>query len=592
MIDLIQTFDKHEDKISGYVTDRVAGYYKSECYKLLSDRKKNLGLSNDLRPASTLNNSWISQVVFPIVKERSLLRRAITSANYRTTDIYTVESSGATPPENAADAELVLNLNMQHTQFKMNCLKPCINTASKYGTSVVYTYWKASENATVRTEYNPKTGMYERVRSYTQQKNACNEPVDILDYFQNPDIPAPESSDFQGHYKAANIGDLIPLLEDDTYICENVAKVIYEIKRGISGKSHREFSEKDMGEWRTEITYFEGTLPIKGNEDGTQRYRLQMVGKTIIRMSVDDYDHDMKSYTILNYDKRDEYWWGNSDSEYVVSHENFLNTFLSMSADNALKSMQNYIFFQKDTINPNDISRAYANQGFVQVDNKGQSLSGLISPYQPGAMNLGPSQFITQMVNDSIQKNSTKVDLSRKNDMGGGTQNNGTATAANIIAGQSDVLEADILENFDFGVAAIGLKNLGLLGQFLSEIFMARPRPQDVERVIEKYRILGEFYVKVNTNAMKNRQNELLRMQNLATWLLNVTSNPALAQAGYNVAPIVRDILQKAELPSVEDVIPKENEMQNAPGMVPSAQPMQQMQPQLQPQGGMNVPMA
>lgn len=588
MIDLVSEFESKEKEIGEYIKSAANGYFQSECYKKLDKRITSLQQSNDLMPASLGTNNWKSHVVFPIVKERSLLRRAITAANYRSNDTYTLNGIGSTPVENAVQAELVLNLNMAHTFFKMRCLKQSIDTASKFGTAVTFTYFKSDEQERIKTSYDPATGMYVRSRSSSNRKNVVNEQVGLRDYFQNPDIPNPEDSDYQGHYRRIHMNELVSMLNDDSgvYIKENVAKVIEELKRGAAKSSGREWCDNDYGQWSTELMRYEGTIPIRGNEDGWNKYVCETIGETIIRQSVDDYDDDIKSYTVLNFDKRPEYWWGNSDSEYVVAHENFLNTFLSMSADNALRSMMQYVFYQKDTINPTDINNVYHNNGFIQVDVKNTNLSNIISPFQPGNINLNQAQFITQMVNESIQKMGTKIDLSRKTDKGGGVMNNSTATAANILAGQSDILEADILENFDFGVSEIGRKNLVLLQQFLGELFYVRPRPQDTERMIEKYQIMGEFEFIINSTASKNKQGEMLRMQNLATWLLNIMANPVMQQHGYNISPIVRDILQKAEIPSIDDVIPSENSIQ---GQAQGAQPSNQMLPAMT-GGGISPP--
>jgi len=586
VIDLITRFPQKEKDIADYVKERAEEYYKSDCFKILKKRVDNLEQCNDLKPASLRRNEWKSHVVFPIVKERSLLRRAITAANYRSNDIYNLTAIGSTPQENAVQAELVLNLNMAHTFFKQRCLKPCINTASKFGTAITYTYWKIDDQEKLQTVYDEQTGSYIRVRKSSNQKNAMNIEVNLLDYFQNPDVADPDESDYQGHYKNVHITDLIPMLSDESYITENLQRVIDDLKKGVSSKSDRPWQDKDAGKWGTEILHYEGTIAIKGNEDGYQKYTCEMIGEVIIKLTVDNYDDDMCSYTVLNYDKRGNYFWGNSDSEYVVAHENFLNTFLSMNADNAMRSMQQYIFYQRDTISPADINNVFKNNGFVPVDAKNTNLSQLISAFQPGNINLNSSQFITQMVNDSIQKMSTKVDLSRKSDMGGGTQNNSTATAANIIAGQSDVLEADILENFDYGVCGIGYKNMLMLQQFLGELFYVRPSPKETEKLLNKYEILGQYEAVINSTASKNKQGEMLRMQNLATWLLNIMANPIMQQAGYNVAPLVNDILQKAEISSIDEIMPPENTVMQAPGM----QPSNQMAPAAM-GGAMGVPM-
>jgi len=581
MRDLIKDFVNCEKSIGDYVRTRAEAYYTSDCYTILDKRMKELQSSNDLKPSALRRNEWMSHMVFPIVKERVLLRRAIVSANYRAPEIFAMSPVGSTPFENASNAELVLNLNMSHTFFRQRCLKPSIDTAAKFGSAVVFTYWKQSSKYHLKTVYNPALGTYARKETKDHHENSFNEQIGLRDYFQNPEIASPDESDFQGHYKRMHISDLYGLLEDESYIKENLLKVIADAKRGVSTQNHNR--DTDNKQWGLDMLHYEGTINIKGNEEDATLYWVEMVGSTIIKLGVDNYDEDMRSYTVLNFDKRHNFWWGNSDSEYVVAHENYLNTTLGMTLDNAMRSMMQYVFFQKDAIQTSDVNNRFRNNGFIPVDSKNIPLSQLIQAFQPGQLNLSSLEYSVNAVNESLQRMSTKVDLSRQANAGG--LNNKTATAANIIAGQSDVLEADILENFDFGVCDIGRKNVILLQQFLSMLFYIRPNPRELEKQLEKFMILGDFQYIVNSTMQKNKQNEMVRLQNLLTWWLNVSENPALAQAGANILPIVKDIFNKSEIPT-EEIFPHYNTQQAAFGsQPPMGMPRSVGGPQAAPQG-------
>jgi hypothetical protein len=146
MIDLIEQYEQHEKTVVKYITSRVNGYYDSDCYKLLDEKMKTMQGCADLQPMANKYNEWISNVNFPIVKERQLLRRAITNANYRAPEIFGCSPLGGTPFENAARAELVLNLNSNRIKFHQKVLWPATDNGSKFGTSVLYTYWKRSGN--------------------------------------------------------------------------------------------------------------------------------------------------------------------------------------------------------------------------------------------------------------------------------------------------------------------------------------------------------------------------------------------------------------------------------------------------------------
>lgn len=600
MIDLIEKFDTLEQPLVKYITSRINGYYDSDCYKLLDSKMIAMQDCADLKAGSSKYNEFISNVNFPIVKERQLLRRAITAANFRAPEIYSCTPTGGTPYENAARAELVLNLNCTSVKFKAKTLKPGIDNASKFGTTVFYTYWKTAGNKELRTVYNEKTGLYDRKKVDKSYENAYVCHIGLRDYFQNPDISDPDESDFQGHIRRIHISDLVPMLDDPAYIRENVLKAIEEARKGKNATFAKDArgipdDECDGKKAYIDIARYEGTINIAGNEEDDTTYIAELYGETILRLSREDYDRNIRSYSVCNFDKRHNYWHGVSDSEYVVTHENYLNTMLGMTLDSAMRSMQQYVFFDKKRINTNDLNNIFRNNGFVPVDANDVPISQLVNAFQPGALNMSVAQYGINAVQQSIQQMSTKVDLQRQANQGGLA--NKTATAANMIAGQSDLLESDIQENFNYGIIDCGSKMLYMLQQFLPDLFYVRPKPKEQEQEYEKYFILGDFGIDIHTTMEKNKQNELMRLQNLVTWWLNVAQNPVLQGAAVNILPVIKDIWNKADVPS-DEIMPSET-MQINPQMIPSNPqmamqgggmvqqvPQQPIQPQL-PQPGM-----
>jgi hypothetical protein len=569
-INLIEKFLDHEKAISELVRRHISEYRKSDCYTLLDRRMTDLRMSADLKPASLRRNEYISHVVFPLVNEQMRINSAVTAANYRAKDTFILEPLNDTPEPNSRHAELVLNMNMAHSFFKMRTLKPEITNASLYGTFVNYTYWAEDERPKMGTIYDPQTGQYKRIMLPNNRKNAMNKIVDLRDYFQDHRCSEPDESPFQGHSRRVQLHELVRMAGNDVYIRENLAEIIEQAQKGILPKSNRVTNErpdiKEKGRLEIEIDRYEGTVPIKGNEDDDTRYCIEIIGEKIIRCSVDDYDDDISSYTVGSYTKRPEFWWGNSDCEYKLPHENFLNIMLSMTADNALRSMNQYVFYNGKSIQMDDISNRDAMGGFIPVDSKGLPLQNLLFPYQPGAMNYNAVEYAVNAVNESSQKMGTRLDFSKQNS--GGTQNNKTATAANLLAQQGDILEADKIENFNYAVCEIGRKSLIMLQQFLSEMFYVRPTKK-AEQMMYKYMILGRFGYMVNSSVDKNKQNEMVRLQNLVTWLSNLLVNPQLQQAGYRLAPAVNDVIRRADLPSIDDIIPDENMMLQQAAMPP-----------------------
>ena len=574
-LDLINDFASHEKRVSDYVRSCISGYRQSNCYKLLDRRMNDLRMSADLKPASLRRNEYISHVVFPLVLEQYRVNSAILSSNYRAQEIFNLTATGSTPPENSMHAETVLNLNMANTFFKMKALKPAINNAALFGTSVMYTYWRQDQQPKIGTMYDQQTGQYKRVTMPNRQANSQNVMIDLRDYFQDPDQPDADLSSYQGHTRKVMLSELTELMHNEAYITDNLGGVIDKARNGILPTGARTENErqdpKHRNKFTVEIDRYEGVLPIKGNEMDSTRYCVEMIGQIIIRLSIDDYDDEISSYTVMNLCKRPEYWWGNSECEYKLPHENFLNVMLSMTADNALKSMQQYVFYNGGHLSMDDITNRDAMNGFIPVDAKNIPLSQLVLPYQPGVANYNAVEYAVNAVNESASRMGTSIDFSRNN--AGGTQNNKTATGAQIMAGQADMIANDRIENFDFAVCDIGRKNTILLQQFLSEIFYIRPKADQVEHPIAKYMMLGRFQYIVNSTVSKNKQNEMVRLQNLVTWLSNLLGNPQLAQAGYKLVPAINDVIRRADLPSIDEILPNENQQAMAgPGGVPSAQ--------------------
>jgi hypothetical protein len=588
MINLIEKFMDHEKAISSLVRKRISEYRLSDCYKLLDRRMNDLRMSADLKPSSLRRNEYISHVVFPLVNEQMRINSAITSANYRAKEIYNLSPLNETSEQNSRHAELVLNTNMAHSFFKMRALKPAIVNGALYGTSVMYTFWNEDERQKMGTIYDPQTGQYKRIMMPSNHKNSLNEMIDLRDYFQDHKCADPEKSTFQGHSRRVQLYELVRYIQNEAYIHDNLSKLIEDTKKGSVPKSNRTTNErpdmKERGKFEFEIDRYEGILPIKDNEEDETRYCIEIIGETIIRCSVDDYDDDISSYTIMNFIKRPEFWWGNSDCEYKLPHENFLNIMLSMTADNALRSMNQYVFYNGKSINMDDISNRDAMGGFIPVDSKGYPLQNLLFPYQPGAMNFDAVQYAVNAVNESSQKMGTRIDFSKQNS--GGTMTNKTAAAANILAQQGDILESDKLENFNYAVCEIGRKNLVMLQQFLSEIFYVPPAKAVPEQMVYKWMILGRFQYEVNSSLDKNKMNEMVRLQNLVTWLSNLLVNPQLQQAGYRLAPAVNDVIRRADLPSIDEIIPDENVQMQQMIQPQQTMPMQagRPAPQLSPQ--------
>ena len=87
---------------------------------------------------------------------------------------------------------------------------------------------------------------------------------------------------------------------------------------------------------------------------------------------------------------------------------------------------------------------------------------------------------------------------------------------------------------------------------------------------------MGDYQLYIDTALQKTDQNELIRYQNIITWLTN------LAQTGMvtpNIEPLARQVLKMGKTVHVDKVLPEQG-MQQMPGMPPMAPgiPQEQLQ--------------
>jgi len=424
---------------------------------------------------------------------------------------------------------------------------------------------------TVATPYGPDRQKI----PITDTKNALNKHIHILNYFQNPLISDPDDSDFRGHIEDTKVSALVAAskMSPDNYIKDNLASIIKSAKNGgIEDRDYFRDGESDDGKDFDAIgvkkTIWYGTINIPQNEGSDITYYAEIVGDKIIRFQDNPHDEDLVPYSTFTYYKRQEYWWGNADSEFVMPHENFLNMIMNMKGDNALRALERFIFYAKGSLNVADINARHKNGGWIGVElGANERLDHLLHEYQGQDTSLSSVDAIVREVKESIQKIGTKPDFLRSGTKGG--LQNDTATAAMILDKQGNVLESAILERFGYGLKSVGRSNTIMLQQRLADAFAIRPDLREPERLLRKEDILGAYAYDIETSLDQNDESELLKYENFLTFLLNAqaTQNPALTSV--NLQPIVRTVIQKAAVGDIEKIYP-EQIAQQMPGSVPS----------------------
>lgn len=575
MLDLNKQFRKKEKELESHVENRMGSYFSSGCFKALRSRRERLRDSYDLRfqnPRSTQRaiNTWKSKVAMPLAREAMLARRAITLANFKAEPLITLTPQGSTPFENARLAQETLQSNYRSGKFREKAFNDAVSLCSKYGTSILCAQWGTYQTEVTKTlpkKWGSAIIGYERATVPVGRPGCRNKHVSMLNYFQDENVADPDDSDYRGYIDRRRVSDVQNMVDDDNYIQDNVKDVLKKAEKGMieSEHYHSETGKDDKSMHAVDIVYWWGRLNIKGNEgDDTIYYVEKIAGDRIVRIEENPIDENITPLSVFNFDRRDEYWWGNTDAESVIPMENYMTLILNMSADNALRAMQNWIFFDKGmNFNPADLNAQGKSGGFVPFERKmGESVKDLFYQVQfPDAGN-NNFQFLSQEIKEAAARVSSKKDFNRRASSGG--PQNDTATAALMMDEMGDVQEAYFLTQFSWGLIDNAHKNLVLIQQYGPEKFKVRPNGGNQPATeLEKYQIIGDYDYQAHTSLTTNKVVQANKLLNLMTAIQNFKgAGVDQTWMSVQIAPIVRSWLRQLELNvNVDEVFPPESAM-------------------------------
>lgn len=577
MIDLEKEFPKYEKAIARYLSQRKQSYFDNRVYRKLRKRYRNLNDTNDMRFPST-SERFFSKMAFPLVKERTITRRAMLRATYRQDPIWTLDALGDTTPESAMLMGDVLNLNSKSTKFRQICFLPMTNSCARYGCSVTFTDLAETNQMIYDTVDGPMGP--ERQQVPIQRINARNVPIHILNYFRDP-YDYGNNPSYEGHITRWRFSELMGRAKNapELYIKENLMRCLKEGQKHLVSDAN--FHVEDKEDWNQhgiDISHFCAQINIEGNEDDETYYYVEMDGEhNIIRLQANTYDKNMRNYTISLVEPRYDAWWGNTDAEYVIPHENFYNLIMNATADQAMRNLESYVWYNKGMIDPADINNRHKNGGFIGADVKqGMTLSQMIYQQQPRNITDNNTQFALQELKESAQSLSTRPDLRRSANQGG--LKNDTLGAAQMIEQQGNLMESDIMEQFGQGIIMIGEKNVTILKQFLPLEFAIRPKLNQSQMVIDKRQILGDMAVSIRNSSQTNKIAEAGRLQAAITQIMNFKGSQLPEIMQINLVPIIRKWIRELDLGDVEEIYPEQAQMAQAQA-VPSLPPGQ---PQMQ----------
>jgi hypothetical protein len=578
VIDLVNNFTKYEKVLASYMDERIGYYKESECCKLLGKRIDLLDASWDMRSGEVDNLGsfkFKSNMSYGLVKQQQLARRAVFSNNFRADPLFTPKAIGNTPDENAINMRDLIQANNEQTHFRHKILMPGNGGVAKVGVSVVFTEYCNDKSLGWRTVPDPVMGSKRVYGPVKNTHNAVNYLITTQNYFQDPQVVESDDSSFRGHFERWSFSSIVNRYRQlpGLYIKENMEEVLRKYaKSGYKSEFYFEpgKTKNDYGKMIVnDVIRGQFQFHIDGNEDDSTYYYVEKIGDTIVRFQDNPYDMNMNHYTILTCERRDEYFWGNTPAEYSLVNENNLNILLSLGLDNAVESMRRYVLYNKNAITA-DAWRMAAHDGKIGVDVTPEiALQNIFYTYQvPDSSGAAVGDAYARML-ENDQRFSSTPDINRPTSMGG--PQNKTATAVNQMQASGDIKDADILERLSFCWASVGEKEAIIIMQFLGNLgpILVRPGMAESMRMITKEQITGNYSFAMDTALQQNYQGEILRYQNIVTWIQNLINGGA--QLPPNIYPFVEQVLRMGKFLKVDEYLDAQAQQAAAPGMVPTA---------------------
>jgi hypothetical protein len=595
MPNLVEKFDSFHGKIRDYINSQcVENYFSHACHKKLSTRLQTLTDAYNMK--ATGRTAGQSKLFFGLRLKNARLRRAVLKAATKAEPLFNIEPIESTSFDNAQNAQDTLNQNIDRTEFKRRVLPFIHNTVAKYGSGITYSY---PDNKTERMHRLVSDGIMPQKQKFSEDLTVVeNIQVHLLNYCQEPSIARTWESGWQGHIQRLSFGQLVSRIKanKESYISNQAVKILQAIEGGrklIKNDRYFNWMKDDQSEAGADIVHFHGTIPIPGNEEAEDRYYAEVCNGEIIRFQDMNDLENIRRYSHLFLEPRDDFWWANTDAEYVGSHENYINLVSNMKADNVINELMRLIFYPKGMIDVGSINERWKNGGFMPYKPEelgGRDIRTLLTQYAPTSSNDNSLDQMLREVKESAQDFS-RVDLARRPTQGG--LNNKTATGAQMMEDQANIQEADLDDFYRIGIEELAKTNFYLLQEHLSDAFDIRTKANRPQRQLLKDDIMGVFKIKFLSSIDKNKMRDAIRLTNGINSLVNLASTQLPAFQNVNFEKPLRALVRALDMGDEDDIAPEAftndqmgGQRQMAPpalgGMIPAPGPAA-------PQGAMNV---
>lgn len=579
-------YDHYKKAVSNFCNDRKHTYFNSEVRSNLKNRVSTLDKVIDLKFDD--NKSFISEIALPICNKRYRELGAFTRKYFENDPLITFTPVEGTQITAAKYRQKIVNGNFVTTRFRENCLHWLIDSIARYGSCVSFTqYVEGFGQSGKKTVYKPgEVVPYQQIKTQQTRKSAITYPIHVLNYFCDPQKNYFNYAQYEGFIDCWPISQLYLCLNDPNYIKENVELAIKEFNKGTTDEDWyggQGLAEaRDYSRATVNISRMWATLPFEGNEDDYTEYYIEFIDDIILRIQESELDNNQRPIKAGCLISRPDVWYGNTDIENVIPHQNTSNWLLNTQVESQMKIMDRILLVRKGTIDVPSLNARHANGGFVFYDGQFDDPSKLMYQVQAKDLGLNGLDWLNREIKQSIQESSPIVNMQNKYNEGG--LNNSTLGAAQMMAGIGEVMQSDMMKNFAYVIEHIGRISGEILTVMLDDQIQV-PVGNGQYETIDKYQMMGEFEGKVETSMKINDvidfQNKANRLTQFLNWM--GTQRPEFQEI--NVRKLVKDVLKSSigEFDNIEDYynppqqqIAAQNPMVSAAPVMAQAAPMEQ----------------
>ena len=522
--------------ITQMVKNRKEQWFQSPQYKGLQNNCKQMDQYIDNNsPATT---TFMSDIV-PLTIRRAYIEFSALFHKFLETDpLFSVRRNSKISEEQEHNIIAALVDNLEKTYFRERCLLWNIDHIVRYGTAITYSFavddYNANSLLTVKGEDGYASG------DYVQQKQEGDKavvsiPIHPLNVIMDSRANYMVQPDYMGFIGDISVASIATLLNNPSYIKENLKKVLELCKQGFpdehwwGGPSHE---KKDFSRGHSNISYLWTRLPIEGNEDDPQFYATETIGEDLVRINENTLDDNTIPIAIMRILPRQYTWYGNSPLVDKICIQNLQYWLINTRIESTMRQMDRIIFYRDGGLDVEAINSRHQTNGLVPFRGT-QKLEELLYAPNIAPQGMNEAQELTELMRREDQDSSAMPNF---NPQAEGGPTNKTLGGAQMMASIGELKMTFFTNGMCIGFKDIAKQQVVLLRNIVGDTIETTQGKQ-----IPKSHLLGPVMFAVKISNVFNYIREAIDSQNRLTQLINFRATKIKQFAAIKLSQYITD---------------------------------------------------